>query len=89
MELTACDTPLAELEAHALLAWGRAQGRGWQLSYFSITAHGLPPAFAQSAARHMTAGARRSLRVTRRWRGAGRMPCLHGAGFQAHGLPPA
>jgi hypothetical protein len=34
---------------------------------------------------HMTAGARRSLRVTRLWRSAGRMPCLHGAGRQADG----
>jgi hypothetical protein len=40
---------------------------------------------AQSAARHMTAGARRSLRVTSRWQSAGRMPCLHGAGCQADG----
>ena len=40
---------------------------------------------AQSAASHVTAVARRSLHVTRRWRSAGRMPCLHGAGFQAGG----
>ena len=56
---------------------------------------------AQSAASHMTAGARRSLQVTRRWQSARRMPCLHGAGqkadggseryfsITAHGLPPA
>jgi hypothetical protein len=40
---------------------------------------------AQSGACHMMAGARRSLCVTRQWRSAGRMPCLHGAGRKADG----
>jgi hypothetical protein len=37
----------------------------------------------------MTAGARWSLQVTRRWRSAGRAPCLHGAGRQADGVRQA
>jgi hypothetical protein len=42
--VTACDTPLAKRGAHALLAWGRESSGWWQLSCFSHTAHGLPPA---------------------------------------------
>jgi hypothetical protein len=40
---------------------------------------------AQSAARRLTAGARRSLHVTRCRRSAGRSPGLQGAGLQADG----
>jgi hypothetical protein len=68
--VTACDMLLVKRMAYARLAWGRASGRWWQRSYVSITAHGLPPAQRRALPRHMTAGARRSLRVTRRWRGA-------------------
>jgi hypothetical protein len=40
---------------------------------------------AQSAARHMMAGATLSLRVTRQWLSARRAPCSQGAGRQADG----
>jgi hypothetical protein len=42
---------------------------------------------AQGASRHVTAGARLSLRVTRRWRSAESVPCLpvHRAGSQVDG----
>ena len=86
--ITASDTPLAERGARALLAWGRATGRWWQRSYIGCVQHHCSRAaasVAQSAARHMTAGARLSLRVTCRWRSAGRMPCSHGAGRQTDG----
>jgi hypothetical protein len=86
--ITASDTPLAERGARALLAWGRATGRWWQRSYICCVQHHCTRSAAsavQSAARHMTAGARLSLQVTCRWPSAGRMPCSNGAGRQADG----
>jgi hypothetical protein len=68
--VTACDLLLAKRVAYAQLAWGREAGRWWQRSYYGITAHDLPPAQRRARPCHMTAGARQSLRVTRRWRGA-------------------
>ena len=68
--VTACDLLLVKRVAYARLAWGREAGRWWQRSYYGITAHYLPPAQRRARSCHMTAGARRSLRVTRRWRGA-------------------
>jgi hypothetical protein len=68
--VNACDMLLVKRMAYALIAWGREAGRWWQRSYYGITAHDLPLAQRRARSCHMTAGARRSLRVTRRWRGA-------------------
>jgi hypothetical protein len=83
--VTASDTPLAKRGEHALLAWGRG---GRQMVAAKLRQHHLTrsaASVAQSAARHMTAGARQSLHVTRSWRSAGHMPCSHGAGRKANG----
>jgi hypothetical protein len=84
--VTACDLLLVKRVAYAQLAWGREAGRWWQQSYYGITAHYLLPAQRRARSCHMTAGARRSLRVTRRWRGAaqvrGTCPSQIGQGYR-------
>jgi hypothetical protein len=42
--VTTCDTPLERRGERALLAWSRASGGWWQVSFYSITSHYPPPA---------------------------------------------
>jgi hypothetical protein len=59
--VTACDPLLAKRGVRSSPAWGRAYDRWWQTGHISVAAHYLLPAC------HMTAGVRRSLRVTHHW----------------------